>query len=230
MVFNRRLAAIAQTFIDGVIGGGAFVSAHLRRGDFLFAHPDAIPPIRDTARQLRAALDAANSNKLFIATDARDDDLEFPQLQAWLPEVEIFLWPAGRVASLEWPNRSAPSVRSPPLTEYAICVAQTPNRLPLCQPARSAIQSLVRGARCRRAQAPPSRPPVSLPPHTPTQLLLLGLGVCVLLAGGISPLTAHGPVLSLSLSLRLLPFTPQGQGERGGPDHLRRRCPLHRDG
>ncbi|XP_040563245.1 GDP-fucose protein O-fucosyltransferase 2 [Lepeophtheirus salmonis] len=68
--------------------GGPYLSAHLRRKDFLTSRNDKLPSLKGAAEQLRKKLLELNLKKVFIASDAPDE--EFRVLESNLQEFEVY--------------------------------------------------------------------------------------------------------------------------------------------
>ncbi|XP_017884644.1 GDP-fucose protein O-fucosyltransferase 2 [Ceratina calcarata] len=62
--------------------GGAYLSVHLRRRDFLVGRSSMVPTIKSVALQLKEKLNELKLNTLFVATDAIDE--EFEELEKYL--------------------------------------------------------------------------------------------------------------------------------------------------
>ena len=56
-------------------GGGSFLAVHMRRRDYLYAHPRYIPSIKGAANQIKRMLEKLQIKKVFIATDAKDSGI-----------------------------------------------------------------------------------------------------------------------------------------------------------
>ena len=54
---------------EGSAKGGSYLAVHLRRADFLYAHPDAVPSLDNVVKQLRELLKKYNLDMVFLATD-----------------------------------------------------------------------------------------------------------------------------------------------------------------
>ncbi|XP_014671307.1 PREDICTED: GDP-fucose protein O-fucosyltransferase 2-like [Priapulus caudatus] len=63
--------------------GGPYIAAHLRRRDFLYGHRDDVPSINRTALQLLPLIEKYKAKKVFIASDAPDE--EFEELKLYIP-------------------------------------------------------------------------------------------------------------------------------------------------
>ncbi|XP_055327837.1 GDP-fucose protein O-fucosyltransferase 2-like isoform X2 [Paramacrobiotus metropolitanus] len=64
--------------------GGPFVCAHLRRQDYLRAHADEVPSVREAALQLRKILRMQNISVVFLATDeVRELKQNLPGITVW---------------------------------------------------------------------------------------------------------------------------------------------------
>ncbi|EDO42964.1 predicted protein, partial [Nematostella vectensis] len=55
---------------EGVAKGGPYIGVHLRRADFLYAHPDKVPSLDNVAKQLKKFLKKEKLEKVFLSTDA----------------------------------------------------------------------------------------------------------------------------------------------------------------
>lgn len=55
---------------EGSGKGGPYLAVHLRRADFLYAHPDKVPSLDNTVKQIQEILEKQNLKMVFLATDA----------------------------------------------------------------------------------------------------------------------------------------------------------------
>ena len=55
---------------EGSATGGPYLAVHLRRTDFLYAHPDGVPSLDNAIKQIKEILDKQKLDKVFLATDA----------------------------------------------------------------------------------------------------------------------------------------------------------------
>ena len=55
---------------EGSATGGPYLAVHLRRTDFLDAHPDGVPSLDNAIKQIKEILDKQKLDKMFLATDA----------------------------------------------------------------------------------------------------------------------------------------------------------------
>ena len=51
-------------------GGGDYISVHLRRADYMRAHPDLVPSLEGVASQIQQIVAEQSVSKIFLATDA----------------------------------------------------------------------------------------------------------------------------------------------------------------
>lgn len=58
---------------EGSAKGGPYLAVHLRRADFLYAHPDAVPSLDNTIKQIKEILEKQNLDMVFLATDANEE-------------------------------------------------------------------------------------------------------------------------------------------------------------
>lgn len=56
--------------------GGAYVSVHLRRRDFLVGRSSTVPTIKSAASQIKDTLDQLKLNTVFVATDATGEEFD----------------------------------------------------------------------------------------------------------------------------------------------------------
>lgn len=70
MKFSDSLFEIAKTFREKHLKYD-YICAHLRRRDFVYGHPNDVPNIKETAKQIIEKLNLLkNIEIVFIATDA----------------------------------------------------------------------------------------------------------------------------------------------------------------
>ena len=50
--------------------GGPYLAVHLRRADFLYAHPDGVPSLDNAVKQIKDILEKEKLDMVFLATDA----------------------------------------------------------------------------------------------------------------------------------------------------------------
>ena len=55
---------------EGSAKGGPYLAVHLRRADFLYAHPDGVPSLDNAIKQIKEILDKQKLDMVFLATDA----------------------------------------------------------------------------------------------------------------------------------------------------------------
>ena len=55
---------------EGSANGGPYLAVHMRKGDFLYAHPDKVPSLDNTITQIKELLKKHNLNMVFLATDS----------------------------------------------------------------------------------------------------------------------------------------------------------------
>uniref|UniRef100_G3MS55 GDP-fucose protein O-fucosyltransferase 2 n=2 Tax=Amblyomma TaxID=6942 RepID=G3MS55_AMBMU len=68
--------------------GGPYLAVHLRRQDYVNSRPKDVPDLKWAAEQIRVLLKKHGLRKVFIATDAQDE--EFKTLKTYLPEAVRF--------------------------------------------------------------------------------------------------------------------------------------------
>ena len=51
-------------------GGGDYISVHLRRADYLRAHPDLVPSLEGVASQIQQIIKEQSISKIFLSSDA----------------------------------------------------------------------------------------------------------------------------------------------------------------
>lgn len=70
MQFSDKLYVIAKEFKKNILKHN-YMCAHLRRRDFLYGHPNDVPSIKETTRQIQEKLSFLNKiDTIYIATDA----------------------------------------------------------------------------------------------------------------------------------------------------------------
>lgn len=70
MQFSDSLHGIAKAFKSNNLKHD-YICAHLRRRDFLYGHPNNVPSIKETARQIIEKIKLFNNiETVYIATDA----------------------------------------------------------------------------------------------------------------------------------------------------------------
>ncbi|XP_076458289.1 GDP-fucose protein O-fucosyltransferase 2-like isoform X2 [Babylonia areolata] len=72
----------------GEAKGGPYVAAHLRRADFLYARPEDVPSIENTAKQLKEVMDKQKVDTVFIASDAPKEEID--KLKELLKDYKVF--------------------------------------------------------------------------------------------------------------------------------------------
>eukprot|EP00123_Amoebidium_parasiticum_P006971 comp17787_c0_seq1/m.17837 comp17787_c0_seq1/g.17837 ORF comp17787_c0_seq1/g.17837 comp17787_c0_seq1/m.17837 type:complete len:473 (-) comp17787_c0_seq1:93-1511(-) len=76
-VFTKELVDVARKFkADHGMEDGKYLAIHLRRGDFLYARGDKLPNLEEVAVQLKPIMDQRGLTKLFVATDASQQEIE----------------------------------------------------------------------------------------------------------------------------------------------------------
>ncbi|XP_029190508.1 GDP-fucose protein O-fucosyltransferase 2-like [Acropora millepora] len=70
---------------EGSANGGPYLAVHMRKGDFLYAHPDKVPSLDNTITQIKELLKKHSLNMVFLATDSTKEDVEY--LKSKLPLV-----------------------------------------------------------------------------------------------------------------------------------------------
>ena len=58
---------------EGSAKGGPYLAVHLRRADFLYAHPDDVPSLDNAIKQIKEILDKQKLDMVFLATDADNE-------------------------------------------------------------------------------------------------------------------------------------------------------------
>ncbi|XP_056436215.1 GDP-fucose protein O-fucosyltransferase 2 isoform X2 [Gadus chalcogrammus] len=59
----------------GSAEGGAYLGVHLRRKDFIWGHRKDVPSLKGAVKKIRTLMKKHKLNKVFVATDADDEDL-----------------------------------------------------------------------------------------------------------------------------------------------------------
>ena len=72
----------------GYAKGGPYLAVHLRRKDYLYAHGKEVPSIENAAKQIKKYLDKYDLKKVFVATDAKDE--EYEDLKDLLKGFEVY--------------------------------------------------------------------------------------------------------------------------------------------
>lgn len=62
---------------EGSATGGPYLAVHLRRADFLYAHPDDVPSLDNTIKQIKEILDKQKLDMVFLATDADKEEIDY---------------------------------------------------------------------------------------------------------------------------------------------------------
>ncbi|XP_043549166.1 GDP-fucose protein O-fucosyltransferase 2 isoform X2 [Chiloscyllium plagiosum] len=91
----------------GTARGGPYLSVHLRRKDFIWGHRKDVPSIKGTAEKIHSLLKELKLDKVFVATDADEDELK--ELKRRLPNMlrfeptqeELQLYKDGGVAIID---------------------------------------------------------------------------------------------------------------------------------
>ncbi|XP_020601526.1 GDP-fucose protein O-fucosyltransferase 2-like isoform X2 [Orbicella faveolata] len=55
---------------EGTAKGGPYLAVHMRRADFLYAHPDGVPSLDNAVKQIKEILKKEKLKMVFLATDA----------------------------------------------------------------------------------------------------------------------------------------------------------------
>ena len=55
---------------EGTAKGGPYLAVHMRRADFLYAHPDGVPSLDNAVKQIKEILKKEKLEMVFLATDA----------------------------------------------------------------------------------------------------------------------------------------------------------------
>ncbi|XP_068743866.1 GDP-fucose protein O-fucosyltransferase 2-like isoform X1 [Montipora capricornis] len=71
---------------EGSAEGGPYLALHLRRGDFLYAHPDKVPSLDNTVKQIKELLKKHKLDTVFLATDSTKEEVDY--LKSKLPLVK----------------------------------------------------------------------------------------------------------------------------------------------
>lgn len=61
-------------------GGGDFLAVHLRRRDYIHAHPNAVPSIAEAAYQISQVQKKTGLQTVFLATDAPESGKTRPSM------------------------------------------------------------------------------------------------------------------------------------------------------
>uniref|UniRef100_A0A493TW10 GDP-fucose protein O-fucosyltransferase 2 n=1 Tax=Anas platyrhynchos platyrhynchos TaxID=8840 RepID=A0A493TW10_ANAPP len=72
----------------GTALGGPYLGVHLRRKDFIWGHREDVPSLQGAVKKIRSLLEAHKLEKVFIATDAVEEEIEL--LKKLLPEMVRF--------------------------------------------------------------------------------------------------------------------------------------------
>ncbi|CAH3158982.1 unnamed protein product [Porites evermanni] len=62
---------------EGSAKGGPYLAVHLRRADFLYAHPDDVPSLDNSIKQIKEILDKQKLDMVFLATDADKEEIDY---------------------------------------------------------------------------------------------------------------------------------------------------------
>lgn len=68
--------------------GGPYLGIHWRRRDFLYARQDQLPSIKGTAAILERLCEKLKLDRIYLATDAPEEEVE--ELKSYLHEVEVY--------------------------------------------------------------------------------------------------------------------------------------------
>ncbi|XP_063423391.1 GDP-fucose protein O-fucosyltransferase 2-like isoform X3 [Mytilus trossulus] len=68
--------------------GGPYLSVHLRRKDYLYAHKEQVPSLKYAAKQIKELLKKNKLKKVFIASDCDENDFE--TLKGFFKKAEIY--------------------------------------------------------------------------------------------------------------------------------------------
>ena len=58
---------------EGSAKGGPYLAVHMRRADFLYAHPDGVPSLDNAVQQIKEILEKEKLEMVFLATDANKE-------------------------------------------------------------------------------------------------------------------------------------------------------------
>ncbi|XP_069790343.1 GDP-fucose protein O-fucosyltransferase 2 isoform X2 [Narcine bancroftii] len=72
----------------GTAKGGPYLGVHLRRKDFIWGHRKDVPSIKATAKKINSLMKELKLDKVFVATDAVEDDLK--EMRSLLPKMIRF--------------------------------------------------------------------------------------------------------------------------------------------
>ncbi|XP_061858497.1 GDP-fucose protein O-fucosyltransferase 2 isoform X2 [Colius striatus] len=72
----------------GTALGGPYLGVHLRRKDFIWGHREDVPSLQGAAKKIRSLLETHQLGKVFVATDAVEEEVEL--LRKLLPEMVRF--------------------------------------------------------------------------------------------------------------------------------------------
>lgn len=72
----------------GTAKGGPYLAVHLRRKDFIWGHRKDVPSIKGTAMKIQSLMKELKLEKVFVATDAAEDDLK--ELKSFLSKIIRF--------------------------------------------------------------------------------------------------------------------------------------------
>ncbi|XP_039611253.1 GDP-fucose protein O-fucosyltransferase 2 isoform X1 [Polypterus senegalus] len=92
---------------SGYAKGGPYLAIHLRRKDFLWGHREDVPSLPAAVNTIRDIMKKHKLDKVFIATDADDDELEkisklLPEMRRYEPTwEEMELYKDGGVAIID---------------------------------------------------------------------------------------------------------------------------------
>ncbi|XP_064608474.1 GDP-fucose protein O-fucosyltransferase 2-like isoform X2 [Liolophura sinensis] len=68
--------------------GGPYIGVHLRRKDYLRAHPDHVPSLKNAAKQIKNKLKEFKLNTVYIGTDAPKK--EYEELKGYLSKYKVY--------------------------------------------------------------------------------------------------------------------------------------------
>jgi len=74
MVFSPSIRRIADDFVERTLEGGEFIAFHVRRTDFLRAHPNYVASQSAVRKRIEYLREALNVVKVFIMTDAKNEE------------------------------------------------------------------------------------------------------------------------------------------------------------